>query len=69
MLLAVMAGEASVQDARAVAVGARIEEQAKATWWSDSGHLDPGDLSETLTLPESAEGGPGCLTWRPRDGR
>jgi hypothetical protein len=31
-LLAVMAGEASAQDARAAAVGARIEADAKATW-------------------------------------
>jgi hypothetical protein len=32
ILLAVMAGEASAHDARAVAVGARIEAEAKATW-------------------------------------
>ncbi len=32
VLLAVMAGQASAQDQRAVAVGARIEAEAKATW-------------------------------------
>ena len=32
VLLAVMAGEASAQDARAAAAGARIEAEAQATW-------------------------------------
>jgi hypothetical protein len=32
VLLAVMAGQASAQDARAAAVGVRIETEAKATW-------------------------------------
>jgi negative regulator of sigma E activity len=51
ILLAVMAGEASAHDARAAAVGARIEAEAKATWPS----YDPlagleNDHSERPTL-------------------
>jgi hypothetical protein len=50
VLLAVMAGQASAHDARAAAVGARIEGEAKAGWAASYGR-DPGDPSHRGERP------------------
>jgi hypothetical protein len=49
LLLAVMAGQASGPDDRAVAAGARIEDEARATWSAHAGP-DDGDHSGRPTL-------------------